>query len=72
MALVALALAWAGRTASDLLGRRKPARKAHGYLAQSWFRIGFDHLRHRLRTDPKTALDAWSAIAKPRKNAGVV
>jgi hypothetical protein len=72
MALVALALAWAGRTASDLLGRREPARKAHGYLAQSWFRIGFDHLRNRLRTDPKAALDVWSAIAKPLKNAGVV
>ena len=31
MALVALAIAWAGRTAADRLGRRNPPRKAHGY-----------------------------------------
>ena len=30
MALVALAIAWAGRTAADRLGRRNPPRKAHG------------------------------------------
>ena len=67
MALVALALAWAGRTASDLLGRRQPARKAHGYLAKSWFRTGFDRLRNRLRTDPDTALAAWLSLHKPAK-----
>ena len=72
MALIALALAWAGRTASDLLGRREPARKAHGYLAQSWFRTGFDHLRNRLRTDPETAITAWLSLAEPAKHGSVV
>ena len=72
MALVALALAWAGRAASDLLGRREPPRKAHGYLAQSWFRTGFDHIRNRLRTDPETALAPWHAIAKQSATPGVV
>lgn len=72
MALVALALAWAGRAASDLLGRREPARKAHGYLAQSWFRTGFDHIRNRLRTDPEAALAPWRAIAKSPGAGGVV
>ena len=52
MALVALALAWAGRAAAALLGPRAPKRKAHGYFAQSWFRIGFDRIRNLLRTDP--------------------
>jgi hypothetical protein len=52
MTIVALALAWAAATATTLLGSRAPApaRKAHGYLSRSWFRIGFDHLRHALRT----------------------
>jgi hypothetical protein len=72
MALVALALAWAGRTAADRLGRGEPPRKAHGHLAQSWFRTGFDQLRNRLRTTPETAILAWHALAEPRKATGVV
>jgi hypothetical protein len=56
LGLVALAIAWAGRTASLLLGRRSPKRKAHGYFAKSRFRIGFDHIRRLLRTDPVAAV----------------
>lgn len=59
MALIALALAWAGRTAVALLGSRAPKRKAHGYFAKSWFRTGFDHLRQLLKTDPLTAIEPW-------------
>jgi hypothetical protein len=55
LGLVALAIAWAGRTAALLLGRRAPKRKAHGYFAKSWFRIGFDHIRRLLRTEPAAA-----------------
>lgn len=72
MALVTLALAWAGRTASDLLGSRQPERKTHGYLAKSWFRLGFDRIRSRLRTEPEDAIRSWLAIAKPRKSRRVV
>ena len=72
MALVALTLAWAARTAADLLGAREPPRKAHGHLAQSWFRTGFDQLRHRLRTAPETAVAAWRILEKPQKKAKVV
>ena len=50
MGLVALALAWAARAARDLLGTRWPKRKAHGYLAKSWFRTGFDRIRNLLRS----------------------
>lgn len=35
MALVALALAWAGRAAAILLGHGAPRRKVHGYFARS-------------------------------------
>lgn len=73
MALVALAIAWAGRTAADRLGRRSPRRKTHGYYAKSWFRTGFDHIRSRLRTDPLDAIAPWLRIApKPEKAVGVV
>jgi len=63
MGLVALALAWAARAARDLLGPRWPKRKAHGYLAKSWFRTGFDQIRHLLRSDPLEAIAPWLRIA---------
>ncbi len=73
MGLVALALAWAARTALNLLGTRRPKRKAHGYLAKPWFRIGFDQIRHPLRSGPLTAIAPWLRIAPtPIQNARVV
>jgi hypothetical protein len=73
MALVALALAWAGRTAATLLGSAAPKRKAHGYLAKSWFRIGFDRIRNLLRSDPVAAIAAWLRLpTKPLQNRRVV
>ena len=45
LALMALAVAWAGKTASVLVGRGEISRKTHGYRAKSWFRTGFDQLR---------------------------
>jgi len=68
MAIVALAVAWAGRAAKDLLGTRWPPRKAHGYLAKSWFRTGFDHIRNRLRSDPIQAIAPWTRIARKNHN----
>jgi hypothetical protein len=64
MGLVALAIAWAARTAKNLFGTRWPKRKAHGYLAQSWFRTGFDLIRSRLRSDPLKAIAPWRRIAQ--------
>lgn len=65
MALVALAIAWAGRVAADLLGPGSPRRKSHGHFAQSWFRIGFDRLRNLLGTDHRDATEAWRSLTKP-------
>ena len=56
MAIVAIALAWAGRAAADLLGGSAPERKSHGYLARSFFRIGIDHIRTMLSSDPQALL----------------
>ena len=69
MALVALATAWAARTAKNHLGTLWPKRKSHGYLAQSWFRAGFDLVRNLLRTDPLKAIEPWRRIA--RKDAKI-
>ncbi len=62
MGLVALAIAWAARAARILLGHHWPKRKAHGYLAKSWFRTGFDQIRNLLRSDPIKAIDPWRRI----------
>jgi hypothetical protein len=62
MALVALAIAWAGRAAADLLGVGAPKRKAHGHFAQSWFRTGFDRIRNLLSAGHRDALDAWRRL----------
>ena len=73
MTLVALALAWAGRTAATLIGTTAPKRKSHGYLAKSWFRIGFDRIRNLLRTDPRAAVAEWLRLSpKPLKRRRVV
>jgi hypothetical protein len=66
MAIVALALAWAAATAASLLGSRAPARKTHGYLSRSWFRTGFDHLRHAFRTEAYPPQTLCAAFKKPR------
>jgi hypothetical protein len=76
MALVALAIAWAGRAAADLLGTGSPKRKSHGHFAQSWFRTGFDRIRNLIASDPSAATDAWRRLGKPKlkpgQHAGVV
>ena len=68
-AIVAIAIAWAGAAATDMLGRRAPPRKAHGYLAKSIFRIGFEPLRTLLRADPLRTLEPWKNLAPTIKAA---
>ena len=46
---------------AEAKGPRLPRRK-------SWFRIGFEHIRNLLRTDPETAIQSWLVLAK-RRNA---
>lgn len=76
MALVALAIVWAGRVAANLLGPGSPKRKSHGYFARSWFRIGFDRVRNLLGSDPVSAVDPWRTLSKkapkPAQRPGVV
>ena len=61
-AIVALAVAWLVRAARTVLGQNAPPRKAHGYLARSYFRTGFTHLRNLLRAnDPKIVIE-WARL----------
>ncbi|MFV0411424.1 MAG: hypothetical protein ACK5LJ_17530, partial [Paracoccus sp. (in: a-proteobacteria)] len=62
MAIVAIAMAWSSKIGATVIGRAKLPRKAHGYAAKSWFRIGFDALRNRLRYDPGRAMRQWMEI----------
>lgn len=71
-AIVALALAWAARAARTKLGFAAPPRKAHGYLAKSYFRTGFDFIRNRLRANPDKAVTEWIALKTKGKLTGVV
>lgn len=67
LGIAALAVAWICRTATHLKGRAAPPRKAHGYYAKSWFRIGFDELRRRMRSDHDQALAPLIAALKSRR-----
>jgi len=62
---LALAVAWAAKTASAKLGNRKQPRKSHGRFAKSIFRIGLDEIRRLLRFDPGQAFRHWPKI-KPK------
>lgn len=64
VAVAAIAVSWVCRTATKRMGKKAPPRKKHGYLAKSWFRIGFDELRRLLRTCPERALQTWQYCPK--------
>ena len=58
-AIVALAIAWSVRAARTVLGQNAPPRKAHGYLAKSYFRVGFTHLRNLMRANDPNIVIEW-------------
>ncbi|MFV0383639.1 MAG: transposase, partial [Paracoccus sp. (in: a-proteobacteria)] len=73
LAIVAIAIAWSSKIAVAVAGSAPRSRKTHGYPAKSWFRIGFDALRNRLRYDIDRAIQPWTAMPRSiRKKRGVV
>lgn len=66
LVVAALALTWAYRCATRVMGRNTIGRKSHGRREKSCFRIGFDTLRNWIIHDPDKALNAW-AITCPRQ-----
>ena len=69
LAVVALAMAWAHACATAVVnGPQDIARAKHGYRRKSWFRTGFDNLRHWIATQPDNAVSLWIKIwARPPK-----
>lgn len=59
LAVVALAMVWAYRCASQTMGRKGIPKKGHKRRAKSWFRIGFDVLRRWILHDQEQAIQAW-------------
>ncbi len=72
LAISAIAMAMACHVASRIMGSKYPARKKHGYCSKSWFRVGFDELRRRLRTDDGPLIAAGNYSVKKHFRTGVV
>ncbi len=53
LALVALAMAWSVACACAIKGKQDIDRAGHGYRRKSWFRTGFDTLRHWINAQPE-------------------
>ncbi|WP_300588421.1 transposase, partial [Marivita sp.] len=60
LVLVALAVTWAYRCATRVMGRGAIRRKGHGRREKSWFRTGLDALRNWIIHHPGHALEAWT------------
>lgn len=68
LAVIALAIAWLRACAKAVRPDGYIPRAKHGYRRKSWFRIGFDTLRHWILTDPKAAQNIWRLSCKRTPN----
>ncbi|WP_419906576.1 transposase [Hoeflea sp.] len=66
LAVVALAMTWAYRYASQVMGRKGIRKKAHKLRSKSWFRTGVDILRRWILNDQEKALEAWRRTCPKR------
>ena len=66
LAVIALAMTWANRCASQIMGGKGIRRKVHRRRGKSWFRTGFDTLRRWLLHDPEQAIKAWQRTCPKR------
>jgi DDE family transposase len=62
LSVVALAIAWTHACAIAIKPQGDIARAKHGYRRKSWFRTGFDILRHWIFAKPDLALRRWDII----------
>jgi hypothetical protein len=67
LVLGALAVTWAYRCATRVMGRGTIRKKEHGRREKSWFRIGLDALRNWVIHHPGHALNAWASKC-PRRS----
>lgn len=59
LGILAMAIGWAYCCATQTMGHRAVARKAHGRREKSWFRVGLDALRTSLNDSGELASNAW-------------
>lgn len=64
LAIIALAFAWSHTCAKLVQPQGDIKRAKHGYRRKSWFRTGFDILRHWIFAKPDDALHIWDTIWK--------
>jgi len=60
MVVIALATAWACRSATASKGNAAIPKKSHGRPQKSWFRVGFDILRRWIVHDSDQAMRVWA------------
>lgn len=66
LVVIALAVTWAYRCATRVMGRKAIPKKAHGRRQKSWFRKGFDALRSWILHQPDQAIKACTATCPKR------
>ena len=71
LVVIALAVTWAYRCATRVMGRKAISRKQHGRREKSWFRTGLDALRKWILHQPDKAINAWTETC-PRRPTKVI
>lgn len=66
LVVIALAVTWAYRCATRVMGRMAISRKRHGRREKSWFRTGLDALRNWILHQPDKAIKVWTETC-PRR-----
>ena len=66
LGIVTLAVTWAHRCATRVMGPKPIRRKKHKSLEKSWFRTEFDALRRWIIHDPDDVLMAWQTTIPKR------
>lgn len=72
LVVIALAVTWAYRSATRVMGRKAIPKKRHGRRQKSWFRKGFDALRKWILHQPDQALNAWIETCPKRALKAII
>ena len=72
LVVIALAVTWAYRCATRVMGRKAIPTQRHGRRQKSWFRKGFDALRKWIPRQPDQALNAWIETCPKRALKAII
>tara|TARA_R110002110_G_C13360117_1_gene709373 strand:- start:5 stop:1114 length:1110 start_codon:yes stop_codon:yes gene_type:complete len=68
LAIIALAMSWTYRCATQTMGFSAIRKKTHGYREKSWFRTGLDQLRRWIIHQPEKAAQIWIKLWPKKKS----